>query len=181
MKKYEFSIIASGLDPQAEDFETRFYDAGCDDGTISFQKGHIIVDFAREANSITTAICSAIDGVKKAGARIDRVEPDPLVSLSDIAARTGLTRAAISQYAKGLRGDNFPPPIARVTSETSLYDWSDVATWLFKHERLSRDDALEAEVLKATNEAIKSHEPKLEKVLKERLKAFEDRLEKQAA
>ena len=39
MKKYEFSIIASGLDPEAEDFEKRFYDAGCDDATISFQKG----------------------------------------------------------------------------------------------------------------------------------------------
>ena len=44
MKMYEFSIIASGLDPQADDFEARFYNAGCDDATISFQKGHIIVD-----------------------------------------------------------------------------------------------------------------------------------------
>ena len=34
MKKFEFSIIASGLDPAAEDFEQRFYDAGCDDAPI---------------------------------------------------------------------------------------------------------------------------------------------------
>src|SRR5436305_13532072 len=96
MKTHEFSIIASALDPQAEDFETRFYDAGCDDATISFQKGHIIVDFAREADSIDEAICSAVECVVKAGAHLDRVEPDPLVSLSDIAVRTGLTRAAIT-------------------------------------------------------------------------------------
>jgi hypothetical protein len=44
MKTHEFSIIAPGLDPQAEDFESRLYDAGCDDATIAFQKGHIIVD-----------------------------------------------------------------------------------------------------------------------------------------
>jgi hypothetical protein len=74
MKKYEFSIIASGLDPQAEDFESRFYDAGCDDATISFQKGHIIADFAREAESIDAAICSAVAGVEAAGAHVDRVE-----------------------------------------------------------------------------------------------------------
>ena len=51
MKSHEFSIIASGLDPEAPDFETRFFEAGCDDATIAFQKGHIIVDFTREAES----------------------------------------------------------------------------------------------------------------------------------
>jgi hypothetical protein len=76
MKQFEFSIIASGLDPEAEDFADRFFEAGCDDATISFQKGHIIVDFAREAESIDAAICSAVECVGKAGAHIDRVEPD---------------------------------------------------------------------------------------------------------
>ncbi len=52
MKTHEFSIIASGLAPQADDFESRFYEAGCYDATLSFQKGHIIVDFAREAESL---------------------------------------------------------------------------------------------------------------------------------
>ena len=85
MKKYKFSVIASGLDPNAEDFETVFFNAGCDDATVSFQKGHIIVDFAREAESVDGAISSAIEHVRKAGAQVDRVEPDPLMSLSDIA------------------------------------------------------------------------------------------------
>src|SRR6266446_4522389 len=92
-RTFEFSIIASGLDPSADDFETRFFDAGCDDATVSFQKGRIIVDFAREASSIDAAIASAIECVKAAGAVVERIEPDPLVNLSDIAERTGLTRA----------------------------------------------------------------------------------------
>jgi hypothetical protein len=79
------------------DGKTRFYNAGCDDATISFQKGHIIVDFAREADSIDAAIVSAVECVTAAGAQVDRVEPDPFVNLSDIAARTGMTRAAMSQ------------------------------------------------------------------------------------
>jgi len=178
---YEFSIIASGLDPRTEDFETRFYDAGCDDATISFQKGHIIVDFSREADSIAAAITSALESVQKAGAHVDRVEPDPLVSLSDIATRTGLTRAAITQYSKGQRGENFPSPIARVTSETSLYDWSKVAAWLFEHEKLSRDKAIEAEAVKAANEAIARRETNLKETIQKRLEEYEAELQVAAA
>jgi hypothetical protein len=181
MKKYEFSIIASGLDPQAEDFETRFYNAGCDDATISFQKGHIIVDFTREADSVDAAICSAVECVEKAGAHVDRVEPDPLVNLSDIASRTGLTRAAISQYSKGQRSENFPSPVARVTSDTPLWDWATVATWFFRHQKLSRDEAIEAEAVKVANEAIKAQEPRLRDALKGHLEAYEACLEKEAA
>jgi len=180
MKKYEFSIIASGLNPESEDFEQRFYDAGCDDATISFQKGHIIVDFAREANSIDEAIVSAVKGVEAAGAQVDRVEPDPLVSLADIAARTGMTRAAMTQYSKGQRGKDFPPPVARVTSDSPLWDWATVAKWLFQHKKISRDTAMEAEAMRAANAAIESHEPKLQEALQGSLQSYEKELERAA-
>ena len=181
MKKYEFSVIASGLDPNADDFETRFFNAGCDDALVSFQKGHIIVDFAREAESIDGAISSAVEHVKKAGAQVDRVEPDTLVSLSDIAERTGLMSAAITQFARGQRGESFPSPVARITSHPSLYDWAEVATWLFKHEKLTRDQAIEAQAVKAVNDAIKLRETSLQEVLKARLQTYEAGLGKKAA
>ena len=63
MKTFEFSIVASGLDPEAEDFADRFFMAGCDDATVSFQKGHIILDFARAAASLEAAIASAVEDV----------------------------------------------------------------------------------------------------------------------
>ena len=180
MAKYEFSIIASGLDPKSEDFEQRLLDAGCDDATISFQKGQIIVDFAREDNSIDAAICSAVECVQKTGARVERVEPDPLVSLSDIAARTGLTRAAITNYSKGDRAADFPSPIARVTSKTSLYEWSSVAAWLFQHGQLPREKAIEAEAVRLANAAIQSRRIGLKDALHDKLKAYEKKLVKAA-
>jgi len=73
MPIHEFCIIASGLDPQAEDFERRFYDAGCDDATISFQGGRIIVDFSREAACRTAAVQAGIRDVQRAGATVERV------------------------------------------------------------------------------------------------------------
>jgi predicted DNA-binding transcriptional regulator AlpA len=179
MKTFEFSIVASGLDPEAEDFADRFYEAGCDDATISFQKGHIILDFARDAGAVDAAICSAIECVEKAGAHVDRVEPDPLVNLSDIASRTGLTRQAISHYSKGNRGAHFPAPVARVTSDAPLWDWASVAKWLYENDKLARDAAIEAEAVRVANVAIETGTPKLE-ALQSHLQAYDAGLRKAA-
>ena len=170
MASFEFAIVASGLDPAAEDFFDRFYDAGCDDATVAFQKGHIIVDFAREAPSLAEAIASAVADVKKAGAKVERIEPDPLVSLSDMAARAGLTRAAMTNYFKGTRGQDFPPPVAKVTSESPLWDWATVARWMFQNEKLNREAAIDAEIVKQANEVIRSGNSNMGQRLKKKAK-----------
>jgi transcriptional regulator with XRE-family HTH domain len=152
MKNYVFTIIASGLDPQADDFENRFFEAGCDDATIAFQKGLIILEFARDAENFSHAIVSAFEAVQKAGAKIERFEPDYLVSLSDIADRCNLSRTMISMYCKGERGDKaFPSPIARVTSDSPLYDWVDVSRWMHKHDKVSAETVLEARMVREAN------------------------------
>jgi hypothetical protein len=154
MKTFEFSVIASGLDPGAGNFEALFYDNGCDDALVSFQNGHIIIDFAREAETMDEAISSALENVAATGAHIDRVEPDPLVSLSDIAKRTEMSRAAITNYHKGHRGEGFPAPVARVTSESPLWDWAIVAKWLVCKNRLDRNIAIEAEAVRQANYVV---------------------------
>ncbi|GLK76006.1 DNA-binding protein [Methylopila jiangsuensis] len=154
MKTYEFSVVASGLDPEDDAFEQRFYDVGCDDATISFQRGRIILDFAREAESFDHALASAIVAVRAAGARVIRIEPDPLVSLADIAARVGMSRAAMTQYAKGQRGRGFPAPAVKVTSESPLWDWASVSAWLLAQDKVEPQQVVEAELLKRANEML---------------------------
>ena len=151
MKNYQFVVVASGLDPDSEDFEDRFFEAGCGDATISFQKGLTIVEFNRQAKNFAHAITSAFTDVHKTGATVERFEPDYLVSLSDIAARSGLSRAAISLYCKGERKADFPSPVARVTSESPLWDWVDVARWMHLNLKLSRDVVLEARMVREAN------------------------------
>jgi len=176
MKTHEFAIVASGLDPEAEDFEDRFFEAGCDDATISFQKGVILLDFAREAQTFSKALISAIEDVQRAGAKIERVEPDYLVSLSDIATRSGLSRAAISLYCKGERGKGFPAPVARVTSESPLWDWVDVSRWMHTNDRLPASDVLQARMVKEANLVAQSktlRSDQFMKQLKKRVAQFE--------
>ena len=171
MKTYEFSIIASGLDPNADDFESRFYDGRCSDATVSFQRGHTIVDFAREASSLEDAISSAVEDAIAVGCKIERIEPDPLVSLAEIAARTGMSRAAMTNYSKGQRGKNFPAPSVKITSESPLWIWADVAGWLFRNHRLNRDAAMEAEAVRQANEVLASGEQHIGQQLRVRVHA----------
>ena len=176
MKRHEFCVVASGTDPAADDFESRFYEAGCDDATVSFQRGRVILDFAREAESVETAISSAVEAVRAAGAKVDRVEPDPLVSLAEIASRTGMSRAAMTQYSKGQRGKDFPPPVARVTSDSPLWDWATVAKWLFRQKKVSREEVLVAHIIKEANRAIESGDKHIRERLKKRAVEYAEAL-----
>ena len=176
MKTFEFSVIASGLDPNAEDFETRFYNSGCDDALVSFQKGHTIIDFAREAETFAEAVASALENVAATGAHIDRLEPDPLVSLSEIANRAKMTRAAITNYHKGHRCEGFPAPVARITSESPLWDWASVAKWLARNNKLPRAVAIEAEIVRQANSAVEAGNIHIGPMLKERVAQYEQEL-----
>lgn len=166
MKTHAFSIVASGLDPEMEGYEDRFFEAGCDDATLSFQKGVIIAEFAREALSFGEAVASAVVDVRKTGAKVERVEPDYLVSLSDIAERSGLTRQAISLYTKAERGSGFPNPVARVTSNSPLWDWLEVTEWLHAQSKIDRDAVVEARIVKEANRFLERHDGQSENFLR---------------
>lgn len=154
MKIFDFTIIASGLDPMADDFEEGFFVHGCGDSTISFQKGAIILEFSREAKSFAHALVSAIGNVHSAGAKVEHVEPDYFVSLAEIAKRTGLSRSALTLFAKGERGTAFPAPVARITTENPLWDWVSVAQWMYRKRTVSREVVVEAKLVKQANLAL---------------------------
>lgn len=157
MKTFAFTLIASGFDPEG-DYESPLFEAGCDDATISVQKGLLILEFDREAESFGRAVASACADVARAGFRIERVEPDFLVSLSEIAERANLSRQAITLYAKGERGSGFPAPAAKVMSKHPLWDWYTVAQWLHEKNFVALDAVTEAKVVREVNTLLASHE-----------------------
>ena len=151
MKTFEFTIVASGLDHDSDEFIDHLFEAGCDDATIAVARGVIIIQFAREAESLDDAISTAIANVRSTGATVDRIEPDYLVSLSEIAERAHLTKAAVSLYTKGERGKDFPRPVARVTTSSPLWDWPEVADWLFERKQIPEEVVSEAHTIWETN------------------------------
>ncbi|WP_234421254.1 hypothetical protein [Erythrobacter sp. EC-HK427] len=176
VKVHEFTIIVSGFHPDRDDIANIFFEAGCDDATLAFQKGVLIVSFDREAPSFSSAVISAVENVVATGGKIERFEPDHLVSLSDIAKRAGLSRGAITNYHNGDRGENFPPPAARVTSESPLWDWCEVATWLHNRRQLSLEEVVHARIVKEANLVISNCEMKPDHFagrMEERLRVLE--------
>ena len=159
MKTHEFTIIASGLDTEADDFENHFYGANCDDATVAVVKGKIVLEFAREARNFSHALMSAVADVQATGAKIERIEPDYLVSLSDIAERSDLSRSAISHYAAGNRDKGFPSPIARIATDSPLWDWVLVAKWMFLRRKISLGSLVAAKLVREANTAISSASP----------------------
>ena len=75
MATFEFTITATGIDPERDDLEETFFAAGCDDATVAFQRGMLILDFTREARSFDQALASAVRDVATTGPKFERIEP----------------------------------------------------------------------------------------------------------
>jgi predicted transcriptional regulator len=59
-----------------------------------------------------------------------RIEPDDLVTMSDIAERLGRTRESVRLLVAGERGPgDFPPPLSHLRTRNRLWRWSEVAAW----------------------------------------------------
>ena len=156
MEKFNFALIASGFDHEAEGFEDALFEAGCDDATVSAQKGLLILDFCRESVGIANAIKSAISDVESAGGHVLHVEPDNLVSMADIACRAEVSRQSVHNWATGKRCEDFPLPVARVMSDHPLWEWAKVAAWLFRERRLPRRVLHEAKIVSGFNRRLRN-------------------------
>jgi len=174
MPNFSFTFIVSGVDPHADNFEDRFFEAGCDDATLALINGAIAVCFDREDEDFTHAVVSAYGDVLKAGVSVDRFEPDYLVSQAEIAKRANLSRAAVSLYVSGERGAGFPLPHARVTSKSPLWDWVAVSAWLYRNDQLALTDVVTARVSRAINFFIQNPDAHLQTGDKQLLRAMEN-------
>lgn len=73
---HEFTLIIDGIPDLTPAVMNAFFEAGCDDATISRQGGRVSMDFVRAASSMKEAVVTAIHDIQKAkvGARVVRVE-----------------------------------------------------------------------------------------------------------
>lgn len=149
MALYHFIVTLSGVQRETGGLADALYTNGCDDALICYYGSSVYVEFDREAESLDQAIKSAIDDIETAGtgAVVESVD-SALVGLSDIAQLSGLTRQAITLLKDGLRGKgDFPCPVQRISGQSPLWDWADVARWLNDCGRPDSKDAKAREQL----------------------------------
>tara|TARA_R110000751_G_scaffold233328_1_gene334199 strand:+ start:24081 stop:24602 length:522 start_codon:yes stop_codon:yes gene_type:complete len=150
MTVHDFAFVVDA-DPHSEDFEDRFIEAGCDDATFILRRGAAVISFDREAKTFKDAVLSAYQQILSTGVSIIRFEPDFLVSAADIAARSGLTKAAISNFMKGDRRRGFPAPNARVEARHPLWDWVEVSAWMHEQQILPAEVHCDAMISRIIN------------------------------
>lgn len=135
MPEYEFTLVfQGGVDDAVAD---ALFEAGCDDATFGEVDGVGYADFVREAGSFGEALRSAIEQVESVpGLTVTRVEPDDLVTLSEIGQRLGRSRESVRLLAAGERGaGDFPRPVSHLKARTRLWRWSEVAAWAQRHDQ----------------------------------------------
>lgn len=150
MAEHSFTLAIDGdIDEKID----KLFEAGCDDATFGSVNGAHYADFDREAPTLAKAIYSAITDVESVpGLRVRRVEPDDLVTASEIAERLERSREGVRLLIAGERGPgNFPAPASHLRSRNRLWRWSDVAAWAGE---TNAQDLAKARLIAAANAAL---------------------------
>lgn len=146
MSTYWFELEigpVSDLEEAAERLYSR-----CGDGQLSGDEQGGTILFSREARNATDAILSAIDDSEHSGLSVTGIMED-LVTIDDIAEKTGRSAPAVGHWTTGERGPGaFPAPAIHRGSRVKLYSWAQVSRWL-ADARLGRVDSVAAEVAAA--------------------------------
>jgi hypothetical protein len=152
MSEYEFTLMIEG-DLVDEAVARALFEVGCDDATFGVVDGMGYGDFAREASTFAEAVLEAISQVEMVDdLRVIRVEPDDIVTMSDIAERLDRTRESVRLLVAGRRGPGgFPSPISHAMERGRLWRWSDVALW---HGQLEPEEIEAARFTSAINAAL---------------------------
>ena len=71
--KYHFSLVLKSVDVSDEDAD-QLYESGCDDASILSRGETTLIQFDRSADSLESAIASALLNVERAGFEVARIE-----------------------------------------------------------------------------------------------------------
>lgn len=139
---YNFTLVLRPRDLREEEFVVsddlldQFFESGCDDAVFSHRGTELLAEFDREAASFSDAVMSAISQCELAAPNlwVMRVEPDDLVTASDIARRTHRSRQSVAQLVAGKRGPgSFPDSLGFIKGRTQVWRWSEVSLWFANH------------------------------------------------
>lgn len=133
MTTHTFMVTIDGLDVEDDEAAEALIHAGCDDASIGSIDDTCFMDFDREAPCLTAAIASAIRQIESVpGLRVDALVNDSaLVSMADIARRTGRSREGIRLLVNGERGTGgFPAPVTDPNGHNRMWESDAVARWM---------------------------------------------------
>lgn len=102
----------------------RLFESGLDDSSPEGRLLHV----HRESHGLAESILSVVEDAQQAGFTVVGLLNTDLVTLDQIAVRTGRTYESVRKLRGGERGPGgFPPP--QSVGTYTLYSWTQVASW----------------------------------------------------
>jgi hypothetical protein len=132
MRRFVLLVDGRPTDDQLHALRRRCRDATPAEGACRDRPpGLFPVSFKRRAPSLIDAIVSAIRDLESVGlSAVRALEHDHLVSLAEVARRTGRSRREVARWAREQSGSGAFPAPARDGPGGGRYRWGDVARWL---------------------------------------------------
>jgi len=138
MSGYEFTLVLDREPTETEEDAIATHAPailGVEGGNIALAHADV------EADDFATALVTVVRQVEALGLAVVGLHTDDLVSVKEIAQRTGRSYEGVRLLATGRRGPGgFPAPISR--EPWGLYSWTVVALWFtenFARQRLEFD------------------------------------------
>ncbi|WP_166352968.1 hypothetical protein [Phytoactinopolyspora limicola] len=136
MDAYEITLIID-REPSDAEIEDAFESLdGLGMTGIETSDTGVLIHFEAEAESMSRAIVNTTFGLQRVASlnvRVVGIHSEDLVTLKDIAQRTGRSYESVRLLANGRRGPgHFPRPLSAGTF--SLYSWEEVLMWLATYQ-----------------------------------------------
>jgi hypothetical protein len=90
---FTFTVVLHGVEENTKQLENKLFEAGCDDASLASRDGRIALEFGREAESLSSAVGSAIDDIQAAGYQIAAIRIREQAT-GDLAAELSAWEAA---------------------------------------------------------------------------------------
>ncbi|MEV8610316.1 hypothetical protein AB0383_20715 [Amycolatopsis sp. NPDC051373] len=145
--QYEFTLIVD-RDASDEPYADTLFELGEGDyAPEGGPEGNFVHAF-QEADSLTGAIVAAIHLVEKTDVQVMGVQSEDLVTLKDIADRTGRSHESVRLLAAGKRGPGGFPAASSVGSQ-GFYSWTQVSQWFADHYNAEAGSEFDREIAAA--------------------------------
>lgn len=147
MDAYEFTFV---VDHRLSEDEVDGLLDRLDDVTPEREQCRTLLGFDRRSTSLAEALVSALRDVESAGLTVGSVRSEDLVTVREIAARTGRSYESVRLLAAGKRGPGgFPGALS--SAGWTLYSWAQVRPWFAQHAPVA---PIDHELLTAEHERL---------------------------
>lgn len=130
MRTWDFSLILSGIDADADEGFDALRTACADEPLIGTYDGISEAMFSREAETVEDAVLSAIADVERiSGVRAVGLRDESFWTLADIAERSGRTPVEIRRLIGNAGDSAFPQHLSDPAEPDPLWRAQDVISW----------------------------------------------------